>query len=117
MKKNLLVLALLLVPAGLALAAEGGTANAKPQAAPASAGIEGEYENADQKTVIELLPKGRAFLSFHGLTQECSYAVEGKSLKLTCDGEETRFTIEDDGTLMGPPDSFLTRMKRKKKDS
>jgi hypothetical protein len=76
--------------------------------------VEGEWENADQKTIVELLPKGKAFLSFHGLTQECSYRVEGKKITMTCDGEDTVFTIEDDGTLAGPKESFLARMKRKK---
>jgi hypothetical protein len=33
---------------------------------------------------------------------------------LTCEGEKTDFTIDDDGALIGPPDGMLARLTKEK---
>ena len=37
-----------------------------------------------------------------------------KTLALTCEGEKTDFTIDDDGALIGPPDGMLARLTKEK---
>ena len=75
----------------------------------------GTYENADGKTVLEFLAEGKAYLSFHGVTNDCSHSGNVKKVTVTCDGVDTAFvfTVNSDGSLAGPPDSFITRMKKK----
>jgi len=75
--------------------------------------LRGTYENSDGKTLIEFKAGGKAFFSFHGITMECTHKQDGKKIVVTCDGEDTVFTVADDGALAGPPDSFVTRMKKK----
>ncbi len=76
-------------------------------------GVSGVYTNADGNTSIEFLKDGKAHFSLHGLGGECTYTQSGKQVVLTCDGETTEFTIGDDGALAGPPDGFMSRMKKK----
>lgn len=90
--------------AGPAVAAESKTAGSP---------LRGTYQNADGMTIIEFLSEGKAYLSFHGFTQECTHKQSGKKIVLTCDDEDTVFAVNDDGALSGPPDSFLVRMKKK----
>lgn len=75
----------------------------------------GTYENADGKTVLEFLAEGKAYFSFHGVTNDCSHSGNAKKVTVTCDGVDTAFvfTVNSDGSLAGPPDSFVTRMKKK----
>ena len=75
----------------------------------------GTYENADGKTVLEFLAEGKAYFSFHGVTNDCSHSGNAKKVTVTCDGVNTAFvfTVNSDGSLAGPPDSFVTRMKKK----
>lgn len=75
--------------------------------------LRGTYQNSDGMTLVEFQTGGKAFFSFHGLTQECTHKQDGKRIVLTCDGEETAFTVADDGALAGPPESFVARMKKK----
>lgn len=75
--------------------------------------LRGTYQNADGMTLIEFKPGGQAFFSFHGLTQECAHKQDGKKIVLTCDGEDTVFTVADNGALAGPPESFIAPMKKK----
>ena len=89
---------------GLALGACGGAGGGA---------VSGVYTNADGNTSIEFLKDGKAHFSLHGLGGECTYTQSGKNVVLTCDGETTEFTIGDDGALAGPPDGFMTRMKKK----
>ena len=79
----------------------------------ADATVTGVYANGEGSAWVALLTDGRAHFSLHNVGGSCTYARTGRSLDLTCEGETTRFTVEDDGTLTGPPDSFLTRLKKK----
>jgi hypothetical protein len=83
---------------------------------PAKAGaspLVGTYENADGKTLIEFLAGGKAYFSFHGVTADCAHSGNAKKVTVTCDGEDMVFAVNSDGSLAGPPESFVTRMKKK----
>ena len=76
--------------------------------------VEGTYENAQGNASIEFMPGGKAHFSFHGAGGYGKYKVEGDKLTLFVEDETTVFTINADNSLTGPPDSFLTRLKKKK---
>jgi hypothetical protein len=82
---------------------------AKAEASP----LVGTYENADGKTMIEFLAGGKAYFSFHGVTADCAHSGNAKKVTVTCDGEDMVFAVNSDGSLAGPPESFVTRMKKK----
>ena len=81
------------------------------KAAPST--LVGTYENADGKAVIEFLAGGKAYFSFHGITGDCTHSGNARKVTVTCDAEDTVFTVNSDGSLAGPPDSFVARMKKK----
>ena len=64
---------------------------------------------------IEFKSDGKAYVSTGPVTNTCSYTQSGKTLTLSCRGDKTTFTVEDDGALSGPPDSFMGRLTKKKK--
>lgn len=76
--------------------------------------VEGIYENAQGNASIEFMPAGKAHFSFHGAGGEGKYRIEGNKLTLVVEDETTVFTINSDGSLTGPSDSFLTRLKKRK---
>jgi len=95
------------------------TAPSTPAPAPSTAAttgnspLKGTYANADSSVQIEFKPKGAAFFSLQGLTLECTHKGTAKAIVLTCDGEDMPFTVDEDGALRGPPDSFVARLKKK----
>lgn len=83
--------------------------------AAAAAAISGTYQNAEGNTSIEFLPAGKAHLSLHGLGGPATYKVAGNKLTLMVgDDAEIEFTINPDNSLTGPPDGYLSRLKKKK---
>src|SRR5216683_866625 len=77
--------------------------------------VEGNtYEDNGGVVKIEFKSGGKAYLSAGPATTTCSYSESGKSVTLTCVGDKTVFTVEDDGALSGPPDGLLTRLTKKK---
>ena len=75
--------------------------------------IEGTYQNAQGNASIEFMSGGKAHFSFHGVGGDGKYTIEGMKLTFMFDGEKLVFTINDDGSLSGPPDSFVNRLKKK----
>src|SRR5205809_7944340 len=61
---------------------------------------------------IEFKSSGKAYVSAGPTTTTCSYTESGKSLTLTCVGDKSVFTVDDDGALNGPPDGLLTRLNK-----
>jgi len=93
-----------------------GTASAAAAAKPANvagSSLRGTYQNADGSVQIEFLPGTKAFWSLQGATMECTHKQNGKKVVLSCDGDDVAFSVNDDGSLAGPPDSLMTRMKKK----
>ena len=97
-------------------ASEESTASAAPKAtAAAAAAISGTYQNAEGNTSIEFLPAGKAHLSLQGLGGPATNKVAGNKLTLMVgDDAAIEFTINPDNSLTGPPDGYLSRMKKKK---
>ena len=61
---------------------------------------------------IEFKSGGKAFVSTGPVTTTCTYSESDKTVTLTCEGDKTEFTIDDDGALIGPPDAMLARLTR-----
>ncbi len=72
------------------------------------------YEDNGGVVKIEFKSGGKAYVSTGPVTNTCSYAESGKTITLTCEGDKTAFTVDDDGALNGPPGGFLTRLTKKK---
>ena len=78
--------------------------------------VEGNaYEAAGGGVSIEFKSGGKASFSIGPAKQDCSYAQNGKTVTLTCEGDKTDFTIADDGSLQGPPQGMLGKLTKKKK--
>lgn len=76
--------------------------------------LEGTYSNEPGTIVLDVKSGGRATLTLAGQAQACTYKVEGKTLRLQCEGddEETQFNIHDDGSLSGP--GFIGTLRKSK---
>lgn len=77
--------------------------------------IKGVYENTESNASIEFLGNGKAHLSLYGVGGPCTYKIEGKKLVLTLEDEKQVFTINSDGSLTGPPGTYLSRLTKRKK--
>jgi hypothetical protein len=65
--------------------------------------VEGNtYEDNGGVVKIEFKSGGKAYVSTGPATNTCSYAENGKTVILTCEGDKTAFTVDDDGALNGP---------------
>ncbi len=77
--------------------------------------VEGNtYEDNGGVVKIEFKSGGKAYVSTGPTTNTCSYAENGKTVTLTCEGDKTAFTVDDDGALKGPPRRISTRLTKKK---
>jgi hypothetical protein len=63
---------------------------------------------------IEFKSDGKAYVSTGPVSNACIYTQNGKTLTLSCNGDKTVFTVDDDGALNGPPNGFLSRLTKKK---
>ena len=80
-----------------------------------SGGVGGNtYEDNGGVVKIEFKSGGKAYVSTGPVTNTCSYEENAKSVTLTCEGDKSVFTVDDDGDLNGPPGGFLTRLTKKK---
>lgn len=59
---------------------------------------------------IEFKSGGKAYVSAGPTSHTCSYTEKDKKVNLVCDGDTTTFTVEDDGSLTGPPDGLMARL-------
>lgn len=75
--------------------------------------VEGTYQNAQGNASIEFMSGGKAHFSLYGAGTDGKYKVEGDKLTLVVEGETIVFTINADGSLSGPPDSYFARLKKK----
>lgn len=78
-------------------------------------GVEGStYANNGSIVKIEFKPDGKAFMAMGPMSTPCTYTQKGKSVSLSCEGDSTVLTVEDDGALTGPPDGMLARLTKQK---
>jgi hypothetical protein len=78
-----------------------------PDAAVRSAAIPTKTPTVDFKS------GGKAFTSLNGMSSTCTYKQESKTVTLECEGDKTVFTMNNDGSLGGPPNGFLARLTKK----
>jgi hypothetical protein len=80
-----------------------------------SGGVTGTYSAPNGAMTLELKSGGDASVTFAGQTAPCKYTVSGSTLSLTCHGQSgaMNFTIQKDGSLAGPPDSFFPPLVKK----
>jgi len=79
-------------------------------------GVAGVYSDPNGAVTLELKSGGVAALTFMNETATCSYAVSGQQINLDCKGDPGKlsFTIHDDGSLTGPPGSFMPSLRKRK---
>ena len=77
-----------------------------------SSNIEGTYTNATGLATLDLSSGGKASFTMLGETKACTYTVDGKTVKLDCQGDKLDFPIHEDGSLGGP--GFIGAMKKSK---
>ena len=80
----------------------------------AGADINGTYANAEGTASVEFMSEGTAHFSLSGVGGDCTYTQDRKAIVLSCAGETLNFTVGDDGALAGPPDGFMSRLKKTK---
>lgn len=68
------------------------------------------YHDNGGVVTVEFKAGGKGYVSAGPVTQTCSYSETGKTISLVCEGDTTRFTLEDDGALTGPPDGMMARL-------
>lgn len=82
-----------------------------------SSGPRGVYSDANGAVILELRSGGNANFTFMGDVENCTYDSSGKQLTLTCKGSPapvTVFNIHDDGSLTGPPGTFMPPLRKQK---
>ena len=78
--------------------------------------LKGTYTDANGAVILELRSGGTANFTFMGDVQDCTFETSGKQITLSCKGEagKTVFNIHDDGSLTGPPGSFMPPLRKQK---
>ena len=79
-------------------------------------GITGTYTDGAGAFVLDLRSGGEATFTFMGNTAQCTYNQEKDKLNLKCKGDagNTVMTIHDDGSLTGPPGTFMPVLRKSK---
>jgi hypothetical protein len=76
-------------------------------------GVSGHtYAGNGQLVKIEFQSGGKALTSFGPMTSNCTYTQSDKKISLTCEGDTTQLTMNDDGSLAGPPDGMLAHLTK-----
>jgi hypothetical protein len=71
------------------------------------------YEGAGGGVTVEFQSGGKAVASLGGVTSDCAYTEDSKAVTLTCEGQPAVLTINDDGSLSGPPDGMFGDLTKK----
>lgn len=81
-----------------------------------SSGMTGTYSDPAGAVLLELKSGGKANFTFMGDVEDCAYTTSRPHLNLNCKGNlgTVVFTIHDDGSLTGPPGSFMPGLRRGK---
>lgn len=78
--------------------------------------LTGTYSAAGGAIMLELQSGGKANLSFAGQTAPCTYTTSGNTVTLACPGQagSLALTVQSDGSLAGPPGSFIPPLQKTK---
>jgi hypothetical protein len=82
-------------------------------------GVEGKYADPSNQIIAEF-KDGKAYIALGGYAVTGTYKIEGKKIIARGDfglmiPNPCVFTINDDGTIMGPKDTFIPRLEKVKK--
>jgi predicted small secreted protein len=72
------------------------------------------YWGAGNLVQIEFQSGGKARASIGPMTSDCTYTENGKTVELACEGVKEVLTVNDDGSLSGPPGGLMGRLTKKK---
>ena len=80
-------------------------------------GIHGTYSDGPGTLILELRSGGKAEITDHGNSEQCTYTVSEKKLNLDCKGDwgKTVFAIHDDQSLTVVGSAFPMPALRKQK--
>jgi hypothetical protein len=78
-------------------------------------GVQGTYADATGAMTMELKSGGVATITMMGQTAQCTYTTASNQVIVDCKdaGGKTNFTVQNDGSLAGPPGSFFPVLKKK----
>jgi hypothetical protein len=76
--------------------------------------LEGKYSDTSGAFKLELRSAGKATLTTLNDTTACTYKVDGKQLTVQCENQTLPFAVQDDGSLMPPPEAQLGPLKKAK---
>lgn len=81
-----------------------------------SSGMAGTYTDPAGSVLLELKSGGKANFTFMGDVEDCSYTTSRPHLNLNCKGDlgNVVLTIHNDGSLTGPPGSFMPGLHKEK---
>lgn len=76
----------------------------------------GTYTSPNDPVMLELRSGGKAAFTFMGQEASCTYKSSGSQLTLNCPGTmgTMLWTIHDDGSLTGPPGTFVPPLRKTK---
>ena len=77
--------------------------------------VEGHaYAGNGNIVTVEFQSGGKAYASMGPMTSQCTYTQSGKTVNLICEGDTTVLTMQDDGSLNGPPEGMLAHLTKVK---
>jgi hypothetical protein len=80
-----------------------------------SSRIQGTYTDPTGAFVLELKSGNSASFAFSGQAAPCTYQSAGSKINLQCQGQADTLvlTVQNDGSLTGPPGTFLPPLRKK----
>jgi hypothetical protein len=76
--------------------------------------LEGTYSDVSGAFKLELKSGGKATLTTLNSPTACTYKKDGKQLTVVCETQTLAFTVQDDGSLMPPPEAGIGPLKKGK---
>ena len=71
------------------------------------------FEGSGGAFKIQFMDGGKASVALGTLVGDCTYVQKDKTITITCEGNPMDFTVNDDGSLSGPPNTDLGTLSRK----
>jgi len=80
-----------------------------------SSSVEGNtYEAPGGVMTVAFQSGGKAVTTIGPTSTPCTYTQTGKTISLACANDKIDLTVNDDGSLAGPPQGFAPRLTKKK---
>ena len=76
--------------------------------------VEGATYSGNGGVRVEFKSGGKAYVSTGLGSTPCTYTESGGTVTLGCEGDNTVFTMDNDGALNGPQGGFLERLTKQK---